>query len=141
MKQAGFTLIELMIVVAIIGILAAIAYPNYQDYVTRTKRADMMVEMQNIARQVESRKTAAGRGGYKKVKITDLTGAYPKQGSNKLYDVSISQVGSNTSDGKWTITARPKAGAQMARDGTLTLRFDGQKCRGTKCGMSDEWRN
>jgi len=142
-QQQGFTLIELMIVVAIIGVLAAIAYPSYQQYVIKTKRTDMMSEMQNIASEIESRKLA--QGSYSTISAgvkTDFAIEYPRQGT-ALYDVTINPVTltppDNTLTAKWIITAIPKANAQMATDGNLSLNYQGIKCRSTNCGTGDYW--
>lgn len=145
--QRGFTLIELMIVVAIIGILASISYPSYQRYVIKSKRTDMMSEMQNIASVIESRKLA--QGSYSNALRTGLTGNYPQQGT-ALYNVTIETIvvpvspppdplpplGPLTSE--WIITATPLAG-QMANDGTLSLNYQGIKCRDGVCGSDNSW--
>lgn len=124
----GFTLVEMMIVVAIIGIIAAIAYPNYQRYVVKTKRTDMMSEMYNIASEIESRKLA--QGAYSNALITGLGGDYPS------YTVSITP---NPLTAKWVITAVPKANTQMISDGTLTFNYQGIKCKGSICSTGDDW--
>ena len=59
-KQQGFTLIELMIVVAIIGILAAVALPAYQDYTARAKAAELMLAASG-AKTCVSEKAQVGR--------------------------------------------------------------------------------
>ena len=142
-NDQGFTLIEMMIVVAIIGILAAIAYPSYQNYVIKTKRTDMMSEMQNIASEIESRKLALGSYNAISASVkTDFATAYPRQGT-QLYDVTINPITLTPPDNiltnKWIITATPKTGMQMAGDGNLSLNYQGVKCRGSICGTGEEW--
>ena len=145
--QRGFTLIEMMVVVAIIALLASIAYPSYQSYIIKSKRADMMSEMQNIASQIESRKLA--QGSYKaisqNIKVEFAVG-YPRQGT-ALYDLSINPIPLTPPDNeltsKWVITAIPRNGSQMANDGSMTLNYLGVKCRVIRsvntCGTNDEW--
>lgn len=134
----GFTLIELMIVVAIIGVLAAIAYPSYQGYVERTNRADMMSELHNIASEIESRKLA--QGSYSTISTAVMSDFdnkdYPSQGT-ALYTVTVTP---DPLTANWTITATPVATARMAGDGNITLNRQGLKCRASSCGLGDEWQ-
>lgn len=53
-NQAGFTLIEIMMVVAIIGIIGAIAYPSYIEHVRKSRRADAQIKLQELAQLQES---------------------------------------------------------------------------------------
>ena len=47
--QSGFTLIELMIVIAIIGIISAVAFPSYSSYITKSRRADAKISLTKMA--------------------------------------------------------------------------------------------
>lgn len=154
-QQLGFTLIELMIVIAVIGVLAAIAYPSYQGYVERTKRADMMSEMQQIASRIESSKINYKR--YDRIPLSSiLSGTVAANGSvnfpssgTVLYTVIVGtgtwgEASWTTSTGTlggrdWTIRAAPVAGQGMVSDGNLSLNYLGIKCRGSNCSTGDNW--
>lgn len=84
-QQKGFTLIELMIVVAIIGILAAIAYPAYQDYVRQSRRADAMQALFSI--QLAQEKHRLTNSSY--ADEASLTG-FSSSTEGGYYDISIS---------------------------------------------------
>ena len=151
-NDKGFTLIEMMIVVAIIAILAAIALPSYERYVIKSKRTDMMSEMHNIASEIQARKLA--QGSYNNNLKSGLTGNYPRQGS-ALYSVTIeptvvlpkppppAPTPPTMLNAEWIITATPETIGQMVNDGSMTLNYLGVKCRVIKtvntCGTNDEW--
>ena len=124
--QQGFTLIELMIVVAIIGILAAVALPAYQDYTTRAKISEVIV-MASPAKLAVAETTSslgvlasvtASNTGYvfpgatkyvSAIAIADTTGIVTATSSvpNATGDIVLTptNVGTNTGQLRWTCTS------------------------------------
>ena len=121
MKQRGFTLIEVMISVVIVGILLAIAIPNYSDYVKRGARTEAKTALLDIANKQEQfyvdnhqyTATLSNLG----VAATSETG---------LYSISVTTASSDT---EFTVTATASSGIALKDDEckTFTITQTGAK--------------
>lgn len=129
-QRKGFTLIELIIAVAIIGVLTAIAFPSYRNYVIRSSRAAAQTELLQLANLQE--KIYLNSNGY----AVSITAAY-----NGRDDGGLGKTTGRTDDGKYvlsitpnatptqvyTITATPVAGSTQDGDGVITISSDGTR--------------
>jgi type IV pilus assembly protein PilE len=137
-RSAGFTLIELMIVVAVVAILAAIAYPSYQEQVRKGRRADAMAQLVTLAQAYERYYTSNNTyvGFFASVPAAQKNS--PTQGM--AFYVITAPVETRTS---FTLTATRQAAGNQTSDrcGDFSLTHAGTKSIANATASQNEcWR-
>lgn len=128
-KQRGVSLLELMIVVAIVGILASIAYPTYQDSVRKSRRAECAGALAGLGNAMErfftvnSTYLGAAAGGANTGAPAIFPVACPTDGGAPSYNITISAATGST----YALQAAPIGPQAADKCGSLTLSNTGLK--------------
>jgi type IV pilus assembly protein PilE len=137
--SAGFTLLELLIVVTIVGILASLAWPTYLEQVRTARRADAQVALLELAQFMERYYTANGRYRDAAGQSPGLPfNGTPRDGSTLYYDLGF-QAGS-VADDRYTLEATPRGA--MADDvcGRLRMAHTGARTSSGSLPGGECWR-
>ena len=128
----GFTLIELMIVVAILAVLAAIAYPSYQSYIKKTKRVEVQTHMMQLAQNLENYKLV--NLSYAGANLSNWDGEqFPNTGTAH-YQLTLTNADgiplttANAENQSWLLVARPLSSGGQKNTGALSLNSMGGQC-------------
>lgn len=130
-RQNGFSLIELMITVVVVAVLAAVAYPSYQDHLRKGRRASAQAFMMEVANRQQQYLLDARNYAVGSTALTTLNVTTPSDVAAH-YSVTVAPTAPTTPP-SYTITATPASTAQTA-DGALTLDNQGNKTRAGQSG-------
>ena len=132
-KPAGFTLIEVMIAVVIVGIIAAVGYPSYQSMMVSANRSTAQADLMSFASAMERHYAttfsyngaATGSGNTGSPAVFTAYSPSTEPAAKKKYTLTIHAV---SADGNsYELRAVPVSGSPQAGDGTLYIYSDGRK--------------
>ena len=127
--QNGFNLTELMIVVAVVGILAAIAYPNYTASVDKSRRADAQVSLMTAAQTLERCYTM--QNNYTECGFSD---GDTFDSDEAFYRITVTSIGTQT----YTLTATPQNAQERDEDDCATFTLDQAGRQGATGEVGDD---
>ncbi len=136
--QHGFSLLELQLVVAVMAILAAIAWPSYQQHVVRVRRHAAVMALYQLALCIEGR--AQSSGHYRQEPVSDLMPQFKgASGWQQFYQISfeVQQAGEH-----FMLRAAPQPATAQSRDscGSLSLDDRGQRSISGGGNLDTCWR-